>query len=50
MIQVQPFDKLGRFSNDWLNARYHFSFSGYRDPDRMGVGALSVRPLSSGVI
>jgi len=42
MIQVQPFDKLGRFRNDWLNARYHFSFSGYRDPDRMGVGGLRV--------
>ena len=42
MIQVQPFDKLGRFRNDWLNAHYHFSFSGYRDPDRMGVGGLRV--------
>jgi hypothetical protein len=42
MIQVQPFDRLGRFQNDWLNARYHFSFSGYRDPERMGVGALRV--------
>lgn len=42
MIQVQPFDKLGRFQNDWLNARYHFSFSGYRDPNRMGVGGLRV--------
>jgi quercetin 2,3-dioxygenase len=42
MIQVQPFGKLGRFRNDWLNARYHFSFSGYRDPDRMGVGGLRV--------
>jgi redox-sensitive bicupin YhaK (pirin superfamily) len=42
MIQVQPFDKLGRFRNDWLNARYHFSFSGYRDPKRMGIGGLRV--------
>jgi quercetin 2,3-dioxygenase len=42
MIQVQPFDKLGRFRNDWLNARYHFSFSGYRDPNRMGIGGLRV--------
>jgi redox-sensitive bicupin YhaK (pirin superfamily) len=42
MIQVQPFDRLGRFRNEWLNARYHFSFSGYRDPERMGVGALRV--------
>mgnify|MGYP006201645291 CR=1 FL=1 len=25
--------------NDWLNARYHFSFGDYRDPTRMGAGA-----------
>ena len=42
MIQVQRFDKLGRFRNDWLNAHYHFSFSGYRDHDRMVVGRLRV--------
>jgi hypothetical protein len=42
MIQVQPFDRLGRFQNDWLNARHHFSFSSYRDPARMGVGGLRV--------
>ena len=42
MIRVQPFDRLGRFQNDWLNARHHFSFGGYRDPARMGVGGLRV--------
>jgi redox-sensitive bicupin YhaK (pirin superfamily) len=42
MIQVQPFEKLGRFRNDWLNARYHFSFASYRDPARQGVGGLVV--------
>jgi redox-sensitive bicupin YhaK (pirin superfamily) len=42
MIQVQPFARLGRFQNDWLNARYHFSFSQYRDPARQGVGGLLV--------
>jgi redox-sensitive bicupin YhaK (pirin superfamily) len=42
MIQVQPFDKLGRFRNAWLNARYHFSFGEYRDATRMGVGGLRV--------
>ncbi len=42
MIQVQPFDRLGRFQNDWLNARHHFSFGGYRDAARMGVGGLRV--------
>ena len=42
MIQVQPFAALGRFRNAWLNARYHFSFSAYHDPARMGVGGLRV--------
>ena len=42
MIQVQPFDRLGQFRNDWLNAKHHFSFGGYRDPERMGVGPLVV--------
>ena len=42
MIQVQRFDELGRFENDWLNARHHFSFGHYRDPARMGLGALRV--------
>ncbi len=42
MISVEPFDKLGRFRNDWLNARHHFSFGQHHDPRRMGVGALRV--------
>jgi redox-sensitive bicupin YhaK (pirin superfamily) len=42
MIDVRPFERLGRFNNEWLNARYHFSFSGYADPARMGWGALRV--------
>ena len=42
MIQVQPFDRLGKFSNEWLNARHHFSFGHYHDAARMGVGALRV--------
>jgi redox-sensitive bicupin YhaK (pirin superfamily) len=42
MISVQPFDRLGRFRNEWLNARYHFSFAHYRDPARNGVGGLLV--------
>lgn len=42
MIDHRPFAQLGRFDNDWLNARYHFSFSGYRDPARMQWGALRV--------
>ncbi|MDX2237500.1 MAG: pirin family protein [Hyphomonadaceae bacterium] len=42
MIEKRPFEKLGQFDNDWLNARYHFSFSNYLDPARMNWGALRV--------
>src|SRR3546814_18243583 len=42
MIEIKHFDRLGRFDNDWLSARYHFSFANYHDPRRMGVGSLRV--------
>lgn len=42
MIAVTPFDRLGRFRNEWLNARHHFSFGSYMDRNRMGWGALRV--------
>lgn len=42
MIEIKPFEELGRFDNDWLSARYHFSFAHYHDPERMGVGPLRV--------
>lgn len=42
MIERRPFESLGRFDADWLAARYHFSFSGYRDPARTHWGALRV--------
>jgi hypothetical protein len=42
MIEHRPFSSLGRFDNDWLKARYHFSFSDYHDPKRMNWGALRV--------
>ena len=42
MIEKRPFDSLGQFENDWLKARYHFSFSGYNDPSRVHWGALRV--------
>src|SRR5271166_557282 len=42
MITVQPFERLGHFRNEWLNARHHFSFGGYEDPARMGFGGLRV--------
>ena len=42
MIEVRPFAGLGRFENEWLSARYHFSFAEYYDPARMGFGPLRV--------
>ena len=42
MIERRPASELGRFRNDWLNARYHFSFADWHDPARMGWGALRV--------
>ena len=42
MIDIRRFYDLGQFNNDWLNANYHFSFSNYFDPDRLGHGKLRV--------
>jgi redox-sensitive bicupin YhaK (pirin superfamily) len=42
MIEVRPFGGLGHADHGWLNARHHFSFADYRDPDRMGWGAIRV--------
>jgi quercetin 2,3-dioxygenase len=42
MIELRPFEQLGRFDNDWLSARYHFSFADYFDPARTGLGVLRV--------
>jgi quercetin 2,3-dioxygenase len=42
MIEIRPFETLGRFRNTWLNARHHFSFGHYSDATRMGFGNLRV--------
>ncbi len=42
MLDLRPFASLGRFDNDWLKARHHFSFSEYYDPQRMSWGPLRV--------
>lgn len=42
MIERRPFDSLGGADHGWLDARHHFSFAGYNDPQRMGWGALRV--------
>ena len=42
MIEVRKFDTLGGADHGWLNAKHHFSFAGYYDPDRMHWGNLRV--------
>jgi redox-sensitive bicupin YhaK (pirin superfamily) len=42
MIDIRPFASLGHADHGWLNARHHFSFADYRDPGRMGWGAIRV--------
>lgn len=42
MIDVRPFGSLGHADHGWLDARHHFSFASYHDPERMGWGAIRV--------
>lgn len=42
MIELRPFNELGGADHGWLNAKHHFSFAGYYDPNRMGWGSLRV--------
>lgn len=42
MISLRPFASLGGANHGWLNAKHHFSFANYYDPQRMGWGALRV--------
>ena len=42
MIDIRPFDSLGHADHGWLDARHHFSFASYHDPDRMGWGKIRV--------
>ena len=42
MIGHRPFDTLGGASHGWLDARHHFSFANYYDPERLHWGALRV--------
>ncbi len=37
-----PFDRLGRFGNDWLDSRFHFNFSGVAAPMGFAYGPLRV--------
>ncbi len=42
MITVFPYDTLGQADYGWLQTHYHFSFSTYHNPERMGFGLLRV--------
>jgi redox-sensitive bicupin YhaK (pirin superfamily) len=42
MINIRPFDSLGHADHGWLDARHHFSFADYHDPERVGWGAIRV--------
>lgn len=40
MIERRPLASLGHERRGWLDARHHFSFAAYQDPERMSWGAL----------
>jgi redox-sensitive bicupin YhaK (pirin superfamily) len=42
MIDIRKFDTLGHADHGWLDARHHFSFANYHDPNRMGWGRIRV--------
>lgn len=42
MIELRPFEQLGGEHHGWLEARHHFSFANYHDPERMQWGSLRV--------
>ena len=42
MIKYIPANSLGQANHGWLQARHHFSFGDYYDPQKMGFGALRV--------
>lgn len=42
MIELRPFTGLGGENHGWLDAKHHFSFANYYDPNRMSWGNLRV--------
>lgn len=42
MITLYPYESLGHANHGWLDARHHFSFGGYHNPERTGFGTLLV--------
>ena len=50
-ITIREADTVWHEQGGWLDARWHFSFDRYRDPEQMGVGALrvstTIQPLTT---
>jgi redox-sensitive bicupin YhaK (pirin superfamily) len=42
MIDRRPFESLGGANHGWLDAKHHFSFASYYDPNKMGWGPIRV--------
>ena len=42
MIELRKFETLGGADHGWLNAKHHFSFASYHDPERTQWGNLRV--------
>lgn len=42
MINIRTYNSLGHADHGWLDARHHFSFANYFDPNRVQFGALRV--------
>lgn len=42
MLQIRRASDIHREDGGWFQARWHFSFDRYRDPEQMGVGPLRV--------
>ncbi|MFC4254400.1 hypothetical protein GRI97_03110 [Altererythrobacter xixiisoli] len=42
MIELRPFESLGGDNHGWLDAKHHFSFANYQDPQRIHWGNLRV--------
>ncbi len=42
MIDIRPFSSLGAADHGWLDARHHFSFASYHDPNRVNWGQIRV--------
>ena len=42
MLRIRRAEEIHHEAGGWFDARWHFSFDRYRDPENMGVGALRV--------